>query len=402
MNLNSQPDWLTEMHRQWQAVRGGRMGLASRAFGRDWMKLLEDAKVIRAEDQATAAREAEDLEKAGRLILKRHRYRRYLIEKVTLPLASEPWMRELFKSIPADVLQMRSLELVSKFSLMHHPLFPVEWIKLCEALRAAFDGGGSLRPFHWKYPERLEHLLGVLMALTSREWPPGTLVRNASVEIGLDSKALERHQHSVESALIRLLGSGTSYQSLGLVCGEGHVELHGPICLHFPDGTCHDFDGLSQALISAADLARCAHITTPAERLLSIENRKTTFRQYSAANHERRALIAATSYPTPAFRCLLEKLPMDLPHDHFGDTDPAGWHILLKLREATPRKVNAFRMKWRPAKELVPLTHHDRKLLEKLTSASLLGDVMEEIRMMIDRNDRGDFEQETLGMERLL
>jgi hypothetical protein len=38
--------------------------------------------------------------------------------------------------------------------------------------------------------------------------------------------------------------------------------------------------------------------------------------------------------------------------------------------------------------------------LEKLISAPLLVDVMGEIRNMSDRKDRGDFEQETLGMER--
>ena len=396
------PIWLTELHRQCHAARGKRTAVTNRPFTRDWIKLLEDAGVTSTEDQATAAREAELLEKHGKLILKRHRYRKYLIERLTLPLASEPWLRELFNAASSQELQAASLEIIATFSKIRHPLFPDEWNSLCGSLLATFTAGRSLRPFDWRHPERLQRLLEIVSKLSSREWAAGTLVRTASVEIGLDSKALERHQRSIESGLTRLFGSSTSFKSLGLVCGEGHVELHGPICLHFPDGSIHDFDGLSQVLISAADLARCSHVTTTAERLLSIENRKTTFRQYAAANTDRRTLIAATSFPTPAFRGLLEKLPMDLPHDHFGDTDPAGWHILLKLREATPRKVGAFRMKWRPAKLKVPLTNYDRKLLEKLISAPLLVDVMEEIRNMSDRKDRGDFEQETLEMERWL
>ena len=165
-----------------------------------------------------------------------------------------------------------------------------------------------------------------------------------------------------------------SFKSLGFVSGDSHIELHGPVCLHFPDGSSHDFDSLTHVLISAADLARCSHISTSAERLLSIENRKTTFRQYAAANHERRALITTTSFPTPAFRELLEKLPADLPHHHFGDTDPAGWHILLKLREATPRHVEAFQMKWRPASAPSPLTPYDLQLLPKLLDSPLLAD----------------------------
>jgi hypothetical protein len=395
-------NWLTELHRQWHSARGTRISETSRAFTRGWAKLIDDAGITSAEDQATAAREAESLENDGRLILKRHRYRKYLIERITLPLASEPWLRGLFNAASSHELQRASLQTVTKFSNFTHPLFPDEWAALCSSLQSSFIDGRSLRPFHWSHPERFQSLLEVVRNLSAREWPPGTLVRTASVELGLDSKALERHQRSIESGLTRLFGSSTSFKSLGLVCGEGHVELHGPICLHFPDGSRHDFDGLSNVLISAADLARCSHVTTTAERLLSIENRKTTFRQYAAANTDRRMLIAATSFPTPAFRCLMEKLPLDLPHDHFGDTDPAGWHILLKLREATPRTVGAFRMKWRPAKVKVPPTPYDRKLLEKLLSAPLLADVMEEIRVICDREDRGEYEQETLGLERWL
>jgi hypothetical protein len=393
-------NWLTELHRQWQAARGKRITETSRAFTRDWQSLLEYAGITSAADQATAAREAELLEKDGHLILKRHRYRKYLIERITLPLSSEPWLRGVFGAASSHQLQAASLEIVAKFSKLSHPLFPDAWNSLCASLQSAFSDGRSLRPFHWSHPERFQSMLGAVRNLAAREWPPGTLVRSASVELGLDSKALERHQRSIESGLTRMFGSSTSFKSLGLVCGEGHVELHGPVCLHFPDGSRHDFDGLSNVLVSAADLARCSHVTTTAERLLSIENRKTTFRQYAAANTDRRTLIAATSFPTPAFRCLMEKLPLDLPHDHFGDTDPAGWHILLKLREEAPRTVGAFRMKWRPAKVKVPLTPYDRKLLEKLLTAPLLADVMDEIRTMDDRNDRGDFEQETLGMER--
>ena len=150
-------------------------------------------------------------------------------------------------------------------------------------------------------------------------------------------------------------------------------------------------------LISAADLARCSSISTTAERLLSIENRKTTFRQYAAANRDRRTLIASTSFPTHAFRHLLEKLPVSLPHYHFGDTDPAGWHILLKLREATERPVEVFRMGWRAGERPSPLTPYDARLLPKLLTDPRLADVRPEIEAIVENGNRGDFEQETLG-----
>lgn len=386
-------NWLIEFHRRWHAARGKRVTDSNRAFSVDWVKLLEAAGITSAEDQATAAREAEA---CGQLVLKRHRYRKYLIERVTLPLASEPWLIERFGGIAGEELQAAALEVVANFSGRGHSRFPTEWAALCQSLRVAFSQGRSLRPFGWSHPETLRHLLDVVRNLSEREWPAGTLVRAASVEIGLDSKGLERHQRTFESGLARLFGTEISLKSLGLVAGDSHVELHGPVCLHFPDGSVHDFDGLTNVLISAADLARCSSIFTTAERLLSIENRKTTFRQYAAANEDRRTLIASTSFPTPAFRALLEKLPASLPHHHFGDTDPAGWHILLKLREATSRPVAAFQMKWRPAPEPNPLTPFDRKLLEKLLLEPLLADVREELRIIAESGDRGDFEQETL------
>ena len=396
-------NWLTEFHRRWRAARGKRVTAPNRAFSQDWVKLLEAAGITSAEDQATAAREAEA---CGELVLKRHRYRKYLIERVTLPLASEPWLIERFGGITGVDLQAAALAVVAEFSGRGHSRFPTEWTALCESLRVAFSQGRSLRPFRWSQPETLRSLLEIIANLSEREWPAGTLIRAASVDIGLDSKQLERHQRTFESGLARLFGAEISLKSLGLAAGDSHVELHGPLCLHFPDGSVHDFDGLENILISAADLVRCSSISTTAEQLLSIENRKTTFRQYAAANQDRRTLITTTSFPTPAFRELLRKLPSDLPHSHFGDTDPAGWHILLKLREATSRPVAAFRMKWRPALAPNPLTPFDRRLLDKLLSEPLLSDVREILRLIAESGDRGEFEQETLGpptkMERWL
>jgi hypothetical protein len=389
--------WLGEFHRRWQAARGQRVTQASRAFSVDWVKLLESSGITSAEDQATAVREVEAHEKSGHFRIKRHRFRTYLIEKIRLNPESEPWLLGLFGRTSASDLKASALDIVADFSQRGHRRFPLEWASLCESLSIAFSAGRSLLPFRWSQPQTLRSLLENLANLSERDWPAGTLIRAASVEIGLDSKALERHQRTYESGLTRLFDTEISLKSLGLASGGSHVELHGPVCLHFPDGTSHDFDGLAIVLISEADLLRCTAVSTTAARLLTIENRKTTFRQFAAANEDRSTLIAATSYPTPAFLEFLTKLPRSLPHHHFGDTDPAGWHILLKLRQATPRPVTAYRMKWRPAAVPNPLTQFDQKLLDKLLSASLLHSDQEEIQLMTTHHDRGNYEQETLG-----
>lgn len=390
----SLPVWLTEFHRQWHAARGGRTESSSRGFSRDWQTLLTDSGITRAEDQATAVREAEAL---GRFVLKRHKFRRYIIERITLPSESEEWLRGYFGRPAAIELRDAALAVVNEFMRRQHPRFPNEWAALCQTLEAKFSQSSSLRPFTWRDPANLRYLLETTFSLSAREWAIGTPIRAASVEIGLDSKALERHQRSFESALVRLFGTAICFKSLGFVSGDSFVELSGPLMLHFPDGTVQEFEGLTNILISATDLARCSRISTTAERLLTIENRKTTFRQFASANHDRRTLLAATSFPTPAFRDFLGKLPGDLPHHHFGDTDPAGWQILAKLREANSRGVSAFRMNWRAGKHVSPLTPYDQLLLPKLINTDLLADVRPEICVILQRQDRGDFEQESLG-----
>ena len=391
------PDWLLELHRQWQAARGRRITVSSRSFSRNWVKLLEDSDTRKAEDQATAAREAEMLEKEGRLVLKRHRYRRYLIEGVSVPLDQEAWLTDLLGISRAVERQQQALEVVREFGSRIHARFPGPWSELCRELEERFREGRSWRPFRWSQPETLRQLLEVLWCLSESDWETGTPIRAASVKVGLDSKGLERHARTFESALSRLHGAPVSLKSLGLVSGDSFVELSGPVSLHFEDGSSHDFEGLAHPILSAADLARCTHLTTRAKRLLSIENRKTTFRQFAAENADGGTLIATTSFPTPAFREFLRKLPEGLSHHHFGDTDPAGWQILEKLREASPKPVSAFCMRWRPASGEVPLTPYDQRLLPKLLESGFLTDVRGELEIMATNKDRGDFEQETLG-----
>ncbi len=390
------PSWLTEMHRQWQRTRGKRIGSSSRSFTRDWHKLLTDSGIVTAEDIATAERELETFENQSRLVVHRHRYRRHNIEKISLPLVNEAWWISLFDRTPATELLTRSLAILSDFSLKPHPVFPNEWKKLLAALRIEFTAGKSPYPFKWMEPDKLHEILTICLHLTSREWEPGTLIRAASVAIGLDSKALEKRKPSIEAALSTLLGERLELKSLGLADGDTHVELSGRFTLHFPDGSHQEIDNLHIAKIDTSDIFRCERISTPATELLTIENRKTTFRQHAAANRDGTKLIATTSFPTPTFREFLRKLPKGITHRHFGDTDPAGWHILLKLREATPRPVHAHRMHWRPGKMPTPLGTYDLGILPKLLDSPLLEDVRQEIAAILLHNDKGDYEQETL------
>lgn len=182
------PAWLAEFHRQWQRASGGRATASSAAFSRGWEDLLDAAGLRTAEDRTAAARETEAF--SSQLLFTKHRYRGFL-ERVRLPVEHEPWLRALFESDNPAELRQRSLDTVLEFLVRDHPLLPGEWKAWCESLVRLFAAGKGHRPFHWRQPDNVRALLSLLHSLTGCEWPHGTLVRDASVALGLDSKAIE-------------------------------------------------------------------------------------------------------------------------------------------------------------------------------------------------------------------
>lgn len=389
--------WLAEFHRQWQHARGGRAAPSGTAFSRDWPKLLHDTGILTADDIRHAEREAAALQARGCVRLTHYRHR--LIRRVSLPVEMEPWLRALFASDDPAALHRRSLDNVMPFLVRKHPLLPDEWTAWCGSLIRLFAAGKSHRPFHWRQPENVQALLSLVHALTSREWPQGTLVRDASVALGLDSKGIERRLHAVQSALGWLLNGSPDHgplplESLGILTANSRLLFDGPLALHFDDGTCDESRHLRHGdFVTAADLDRTVRITTTARRILSVENSKTTFRTLAALNEARETLLIATSFPTRAVRLLLEKLPADLPCWHFGDTDPAGYLILLKLRQLTGRPVAAWQMDWQPETAGLPLTGYDHRILARLLTEPLLHDCHVSLRAMLHAGLKG--EQET-------
>jgi len=191
-------------------------------------------------------------------------------------------------------------------------------------------------------------------------------------------------------------------EALNIVTGNSRLHFDGPLRIEFDDGTLHESGNLRHGdFVTAADLQRAVRISTSATRILSIENSKTTFRRVGERNTGRGALVIATSFPTLAVKCLLEKLPLDLPHFHFGDTDPAGFFILLKLRQATPRPVTAWQMNRRVTDQGPVLTHYDRRILDRLLASPEMKDCHETMRQMLTSGQKGDYEQESRRVDYL-
>lgn len=385
--------WLAQLHQDWMAARKRRVTASVQPFRRDWEQLLEDAGIKSAEDQQTALREAQQLAKFQ--LIPRKRNPRF-IDKIIIPLESEAWLHAQFGTQPGAASQQQALDVVHAWSAKTHPLLPEAWASLCQRLEASFNIPRVLEPFRWLEPARVDELLNLLFQITGREWPAGTLIRDASTQLGHDSKHLETQQSFLERALETLFGRETPLEAVGIQTSNSTLHYCGPLVLHFADHS-KPLDLRYESTLSVAELEQTTHITTTAQRLLTVENRKTTFLQLARADAQRSTLIVATSFPTQAVKLLLQKLPHSLPHHHFGDTDPSGWDILRRLREISPRPVQPLHMAWRPSPSSAPLTQRDLQFIGRLLSDPHMSDSHAALQAMRNSGTKGDFEQESLG-----
>jgi hypothetical protein len=389
------PAWLVEFHRQWMKARAASVTAATRPFRRPWETLLDQADIRSAEDRESARRELEKCTELRPIPVKN---RPRLLDQIELPLASEPWLHERFATVPSEELQRRSLDLIRQRFAQPHPLFPDLWTALGERIETAFANAKSVGPFAWREPDQLDLLLTLLFDLTIHSWRAGTLIRDASTVLGRDSKCLETNEKPLIRALTLLFIEETPLEALGIQTRHSVLHFSGPLELHFDDGTRYQTDLLRfESSLPVAELERATHLITRAERLLTVENSKTTFLQLARADLPRTTLLVATSFPTQAVRRLIEKLPPDLPHFHFGDTDPSGWDILRRLREIHPRPVLPHQMIWRPKSDAPTLTHRDHQILTRLLADPKMGDCQHTLRAICESGTKGDFEQESLG-----
>ena len=205
--------WLQTLHEQWMSARKRRVTASVRPFRREWDDLLDDAGLKSAEDRQTALREAERM---PQLKLHRLKGRPHIVLKIEVPLESEAWLHAQFGSKAGAEVQSAALEVVEHWATKTHPLVPEAWDVLTSHLMTEFAIPRAVEPFRWLETERVNELLGLLFALTSREWPEGTLIRDASTQIGQDSKYLEAQQSFIERALEVLFGRETPLEALGI------------------------------------------------------------------------------------------------------------------------------------------------------------------------------------------
>jgi hypothetical protein len=228
-------------------------------------------------------------------------------------------------------------------------------------------------------------------------WREESLVRYASAVICRDSKALESLRPRLLAALREITGQEeASLEDFGISDKPRSVLIHGPLVLELPDGSI-DFGVLAGPVsVSAIDLAAAKSVECRASLCLTVENESVFL---ELAKRQTGVLLVQTSFPGAATRLLFERLPADLECRHFGDSDPAGFDVLRDLREKTGRDFRPVMMRFRPMAGAPVLTEEEGKVIARLLASDIVADVHAELRAMLEARTKGDFEQESVGVD---
>jgi len=233
----------------------------------------------------------------------------------------------------------------------------------------------------------MEVITGVL------NWQGESLIRYASAQICGDSKRLQALEGRTATALLEITGE-TFPESFGILNKPRSVMLHGSLVLHIGEET-WDFSHLPGPVTLSETNLIPATLSTSATICLTVEN-EDAFMELAKRNPG--ILLIQTSYPGAAVRRLIGGLP-EMTFLHFGDSDPAGFDILRDLREKTGRNFLPILMDHRPATESVPFSQQETETLRRLISNPLMEDIRESLVSILNSDDKGRFEQESLPSE---
>lgn len=266
------------------------------------------------------------------------------------------------------------------------------WKNWCASLASRAMAGESLQPFSKTgNADLMDALAGVL------NWQGESLIRYASARICGDSKRLKALESRLVTALHEITGE-SSLETFGISHKPRAVMLHGPLILKI-GGKEIDFSALPGSFtLSETNITEALGVSTSARICLTVEN-EDVFMELAKRNPG--ILLIQTSFPGSAVRRLISRLP-EMDFLHFGDTDPAGFDILRDLREKTGKDFRPVLMEHRPSLRPIPLSRMESETLARLIANPSMEDVRGEIRKILESDDKGLFEQETVPVDQVL
>ena len=388
---------LSALAHAYERSRAGRTGKAARFCRIPFPDVTRGADCTDGEALELSRVALYELADTGIVRLRHPRRDRATILAVEVDPARE---EDLFAILDRESPSERREQLAAVFSSAETweapPRWETNWKTMCLRFAQAAQTGGALAPFSRVDAKYTAELLRVTFELL--HWTRESLIRFASCQLFGNSKELEQCRSSLETILsIVTEGEIHDLAQLGILENPRSCTVAGPMVIQFRDGSV-DLQALRGPItLSLADVRKAVRIEMPVTRFCTIEN-PTTFHELSKLRSG--TLFACSDgYAKPALREFIARLDPTIEMYHFGDSDPAGFDILRHLRAETARKIDSIHMKFRVGTTAEPLSPGDVILAQRLlTSAELREEEKAVVQKMLDTGDKGDFEQERLGI----
>jgi hypothetical protein len=388
-------DVLADVARRFAKTQAGRTGRATNDVLIDAEELLAGANAAAGALRTAAISDLEFAERAGLLKVERNLRDNQLLGRVRFFPAKATELHALIGLLTPAEQRRRFAVLFEEAAAAVVPDSHQEgWQKFCHQMAATARDGGSVQPFDRNDPGETSTLLEVLSRLLA--WHGESYLRFASCVLCGDSKSLEKWSGRLGLALSRISGGRLcALEDLGITENPRSVMLHGPLRLRLANGEVNL--GLLRGVVrvAAADINVATGIESTAARCVSVENETTLHELAKLAAGD---VLIGTSFLGGGTRQLLERLPATMALWHFGDSDPAGFAVLADLRERAARTVTSLHMTWRPARKQIPLTAAEQKTAQRLLDSPWLEAAEKAVlQRQLEADDKGAFEQETLG-----
>ena len=373
----------------------GKSALRTRDFTIDYEKFLRAANAGDGDERELAEKALRLAESESDGVFRIDRHSRSGLP-LTMRVAADGGEEWLFSKIGETNPTREREDLARFFEDSAGRSIPEKWVtawqEWCASLASRSRVGASLQPFSKTgNADLMDALAGVL------NWQGESLIRYASARICGDSKRLQALESRLVTALQKITGE-SSLEAFGIFQKPRAVMLHGPLVLKIGDEQI-DFSALPGSFtLSETNIAEALGVSTPARICLTVEN-EDVFMELAKRNPG--VLLIQTSFPGSAVRRLVSRLP-EMDFLHFGDSDPAGFDILRDLREKTGKDFRPVLMEHRPSSQRIPLSWMETETLERLVANPLLDDIRGELRKILESNDKGLFEQETVPVEKVL
>ncbi len=390
---------LTELGDQYRRSKLGRTGEAAKDFSVPLDKVLDDLGLNGGEETDLAQQELLAAERHGALTLDRDEKHPSRLVRVRVSRQQE---NEFFRLLGEKSPKQERLSLSDLFeSYVDAPVpdnYRGSWNFWCQLYAQNCLKGQQIAPFYRDKPEEIKEILDLVLQLF--KWPHASQVELVSGVLCGDTGRIDKLLNRLTKVLnIFTDGAVNGLEDFGIIMEPRVCQIHGRIRLKI-NRTWVDFSCFRAGVqLQEVDVEGLKEVDVQAPRCVVVQ-KPATFHELVKLNCG--DVLIQSGYPNEPTVSLIKALPSSIEYWFFGNSDPAGFDILRELRHSTGKPFQPLHMRYRPDPALEdPLLQTERKLLESLLQSTTVRDIKPWLQDILEANNTGRFEQETLGVPNL-